>query len=486
MSPFYKNYKQRLMRDKNAETEINRDGSFRDRISTNTEEGKRAWIHPKKPKGRFYNRRRVVAAVLLSLMFVFPWIRFKGEPFILFNIFERKFILFGQLFWPQDFHLVVVGIISIIVFVILFTVIFGRLFCGWACPQTLFMEFLFRQVEYLIDGDFNKQKKLRQQPWNFDKIWRRTLKTVIFLLIAFALSFTFFSYIVGTDTMLAVITGTPSEHYAGLAALLFFTGIIYFIYSYFREQVCLIVCPYGRLQGVLLDNKSVVVAYDYKRGEPRGKQKAKDDTAPRGDCIDCNSCVVVCPTGIDIRNGTQLECINCTACIDACDAIMDRAGKPRGLIRYSSEKFIAEGKGTIFNARAMAYSGFLVLLLVLLSSLFMMRTEVEATILRVPGTMFQEYGPDSYSNIYKIQLVNKTRKDMPVELKLESGEGEVIVMGDPIVVEGSKVMEANFLLVKPATSIKSSNTPVVVGVYCEGEQIEKFPTTFIAPNSFDK
>ena len=278
------------------------------------------------------------------------------------------------------------------------------------------------------------------------------------------------------------------SHLGGFIAMLLFSGAFYFIFAFFREQVCLIACPYGRLQGVLLDNKSIVVAYDYKRGEPRGKHNPLEDRdkAEKGDCIDCKNCITVCPTGIDIRNGTQLECINCTACMDACDSIMDRVKKPRGLIRYSSEKGIAEGHNSIFNARAIAYSAFLTLLLILLAGLFTLRTEVEATILRVPGTLFQEYGPENYSNVYKIQLVNKTRADLPVELKLETGEGEVIVMGGPILVSGGKVVESNFLLVKPKTSLSSSNTSIIIGVYSEGKQIEKFNTTFIGPNSLDK
>lgn len=463
-------------------------GSFRDKIATMDDQGKRAWIYPKKPKGKKYNQRWIVASILLAILFITPWIKYKGEPFMLFNILERKFILFGNLFWPQDFHLVVLGIITLIVFIILFTVIFGRLFCGWACPQTIFMEFVFRQIEYLIEGDFGDQKKLARQPWNFNKIWRKSLKHIIFFSIAVLIANTFLSYIVGIERVKELITDGPSSHLGGFIAMLLFSGAFYFIFAFFREQVCMIACPYGRLQGVLLDNKSIVVAYDYKRGEPRGKHNPLEDrnTVEKGDCIDCKNCITVCPTGIDIRNGTQLECINCTACMDACDSIMDRVKKPRGLIRYSSEKGIAEGHNSIFNARAIAYSAFLTLLLVLLAGLFTLRTEVEATILRVPGTLFQEYGPENYSNVYKIQLVNKTRADLPVELKLETGEGEVIVMGGPILVSGGKVVESNFLLVKPKTSLSSSNTSVTIGVYSEGKQIEKFNTTFIGPNSLDK
>lgn len=476
------------MSDEDLEQKESHHGSFRDKISTVGDDGKRAWIYPKKPKGKKYNQRWIAASVLLAILFITPWIKYKGEPFMLFNILERKFILFGNLFWPQDFHLVVLGIITLIVFIILFTVIFGRLFCGWACPQTIFMEFVFRQIEYLIEGDFHKQKKLARQSWNFDKIWRKSLKHFIFFSIAVLIANTFLSYIIGIEKVKLLISDGPMDHLGGFIAMLLFSGAFYFVFAFFREQVCIIACPYGRLQGVLLDNKSIVVAYDYKRGEPRGKHNPLEDreSSGKGDCIDCKSCILVCPTGIDIRNGTQLECINCTACIDACDSIMDRVNKPRGLIRYSSEKGIAEGRNSIFNARALAYSAFLTLLLIVLASLFTLRSDVEATILRVPGTLFQEYGPENYSNVYKIQLVNKTRRDMPVELKLEGSEGEVIVMGGPVLVPGGKVVESNFLLVKPKNSLSSSNTPVEIGIYSGGEKIELFKTTFIGPNSLDK
>ena len=459
-------------------------GSFRDKIATVGDDGKRAWIYPKKPKGKKYNQRWIVASILLATLFIVPWIKYNGEPFMLFNILERKFILFGQLFWPQDFHLVVLAIITFIVFIILFTVIFGRLFCGWACPQTIFMEFVFRQIEYLIEGSANQQKKLNRQAWNFDKIWRKTLKHLIFYTIAVLVANTFLAYIIGMDEVKKLVTEGPLQHIVGFSAMLLFSGVFYFIFAFFREQVCLIACPYGRLQGVLLDNKSIVVAYDYKRGEPRGKQKPAEDSI-KGDCIDCNNCVVVCPTGIDIRNGTQLECINCTACMDACDAVMDRVKKPRGLIRYSSEKGIAEGQNKIFNARSIAYSAFLTLLLVLVASLFTLRSDVEATILRVPGTLFQEYGAESYSNIFKVQLVNKTRMDMPIEIKLESADGEVIVMGGPILVAGGKIVESNFLMVLPKVALLSSNTAVEVGIYSNGQKLESFKTTFIGPNNLD-
>lgn len=462
-------------------------GSFRDKMSTVSEDGKRVWVYPKRPKGKFYNYRWMVSILLLALLFIGPWLRYKGEPFMLFNILERKFIVFGQLFWPQDFHLVVLSLITFVVFIILFTVIFGRLFCGWACPQTIFMEFVFRQIEYLIEGDAHKQKKLSRQEWNFDKIWRKSLKHFLFFTIAFIISNTFLAYIVGTDRLMQMVTDGPVAHLGSFVALLLFSGVFYFIFAFFREQVCIIACPYGRLQGVLLDNQSVVVAYDYKRGEPKGKHNPLEErsTSGKGDCIDCHSCVTVCPTGIDIRNGTQLECINCTACMDACDTIMDKVKLPRGLIRYASEKSIAEGRGSIFNARSIAYSVFLTILLAVVVVFFNLRTDVEATILRVPGTLFQEYGPENYSNIYKVQLVNKTREQLNLELKLDSHNGKVVLMGDAIVLEGGKITEANFLVVMPKADLTASSTKLEIGIYHDGVQIEKTKTTFIGPNNLD-
>lgn len=461
---------------------------FRDRISTITDDGKRRWIYPKRPKGLLTSYRRLVAGILLAFFFIAPWISFKGEPFMLFNILERKFIIFGQIFWPQDFHLIVLSLIALAFFIILFTVIFGRIFCGWACPQTVFMEFVFRQIEYLIEGDFHKQKKLERMPWNFEKTSKKTLKHLIFSGIAFVVANTFLAYIIGIENIKEMISEGFSANTGSFVALLVFTGLFYFVFAFFREQVCIIVCPYGRLQGALLDSRSIVVAYDYQRGEPKGSFNPLEDrtTTGKGDCIDCQSCVTVCPTGIDIRNGTQLECINCTACIDACNAIMDKVKLKRGLIRYDSEKGIAEGKKSIFSPRAVAYSAFLTILLVVVGSMFTLRSQVEATIIRLPGTMFQEYGPDYYSNIYKVQLVNKTREDMPIEIKLLAPEGEIKFVTGDIFLKRETVGETNIMVILPKESLTSSNTPVEFGIYHGDLQITRYKLNFVGPNSLDK
>lgn len=461
--------------------------SFRDHLNTIGDDGKRAWIYPKKPKGKLYKRRIIVASILLTVFLLTPFIKYKGEPFMLFNIFERKFILFGQLFWPQDFHLVVLALITFIVFIILFTVIFGRLWCGWVCPQTIFLEFVFRQIEYLIEGTYSQQKKLARQPWNFEKIWKKSLKHFIFFSIAFLIANVFLSYLVGVEKLKQLVLLGPLENLSSFIAILLFSGAFYFVFAFFREQVCLIACPYGRLQGVLLDSKSIIVAYDYKRGEPKGKHNPLENRAAtnKGDCIDCKSCITVCPTGIDIRNGTQLECINCTACIDACDSIMDKVGLPKGLIRYDSEKGISEGKHTIFNPRTIAYSAVLTILLFVVGTLFTLRSDVEATILRVPATLFQEYGPTQLSNVYKIQLVNKTRLDLPVHMELKSHNGNIQVMGDDLMVKGGDIQEANFLVIMNKDELKASNTSIVIDIFTDGKLLSSYKTTFIGPNKLD-
>src|SRR5690606_17674876 len=326
--------------DKNIEN------SFRDRITTVDDEGKRKWLFPKKTKGKFTNYRTYLSYLLLVILFVTAWIKINGEPLLLFNILERKFVLFGQVFWPQDFILFAVIMITLVVFIVLFTAVYGRVFCGWICPQTIFMEMVYRKIEYWIDGDYKQQIQLKKQPWNSQKIVKRVLKYGLFYLIALIISHTFLAYIIGADKLLEIQTAPIKEHLGGFIAIILFSWVFFFVFAWFREQVCLIVCPYGRLQGVMLDRNSLVVIYDYIRGENRAKFKKNEDrkTENKGDCIDCNQCVDVCPTGIDIRNGTQLECINCTACMDACDFMMDKVGQDKGLIRIDSENAIAENK----------------------------------------------------------------------------------------------------------------------------------------------
>ncbi len=270
---------------------------YRDKVSTIDDEGKRIWVYPKKPKGPYTREREIVAVFLLIFLFGTPFIKVYGQPLLLFDILNRKFIIFGLVFWPQDFYLFVLATLSFIVFIVLFTVIFGRLWCGWACPQTIFMEMVFRKIEYWIEGDARNQIALNKVPWTSKKIFKKTLKHTIFYIISFIIGNTFLAYIIGVDELFKIVSDPLPEHIAGFSAMILFSGVFYGVFAFFREQVCTMVCPYGRLQGVLLDPNSIVVAYDFERGEPKGKFVRNQERKNLGDCVDCKQCVDVGATG---------------------------------------------------------------------------------------------------------------------------------------------------------------------------------------------
>lgn len=460
-----------------------KDESFRDHVSTISKEGKRSWIYPKKPKGKYFDKRKVVSIVLLTLLFSGPFMRWNEHPFFMLNVLERKFILFGVPFWPQDFFLFVLAMLTFFVFIILFTAIFGRIWCGWACPQTIFMEMVFRRIEYWIEGDSSQQRALSQAGWTSDKIKKKVLKHSIFFIISFIIANTFLAYLISVDKLKLLVTEGPGQHIGGFIALVAFTGVFYGVYARFREQACLVVCPYGRLQGVLLDRNSVVIAYDYRRGEPRGKMHKGEDRKI-GDCVDCSLCVSVCPTGIDIRNGTQLECVNCTACIDACDSVMDKVGMPKGLIRYASEANIAERKTFKVTPRLIGYSVILIVLFGSLVTLLALRSDVDTTILRTPGQMFQKVGEDRVSNLYNIQLVNKTYRNMDVQLKVAGRNAEIKYVGNILDHVGKdSLAQAVFFIILPKNELTKLKTPLTLEIWSGGKLIDKEKTNFLGPNN---
>lgn len=402
------------------------------------------------------------------------------------NVIERKFIIFGNVFWPQDFHLFVFAMITGIVFVTLFTVVFGRLFCGWVCPQTIFMEMVFRKVEYLIEGDYKQQRALARQTWNFEKAWKKALKHTIFILISFLIGNTFLAYIIGSEELLRIITEPMELHHGGFSAMVVFSGLFYGVFAWMREQVCTTVCPYGRLQGVLLDRNSLVVAYDYKRGEGmagRAKFRKNEDrkATGKGDCIDCHQCVDVCPTGIDIRHGTQLECVNCTACMDACDHMMKSVNLQQGLIGYKTETSIATGSVFRYTARVKGYIAVLVVLLGVITVLLLGRSDVETTILRTPGLMFQQQEDGRYSNLYNFKVINKTNFQFPLTMKLEDMEGEVRMVGNVPEIKKQGVIEGAMFIVLEKSKLEGLKTPLKIGIYRDGQKIETVKTNFVGP-----
>jgi cytochrome c oxidase accessory protein FixG len=428
-----------------------------------------------------YTIRSYISWVYLALFFALPLIKINGVPALQLNVLDRRFIFFGKIFTPDDFFIFAVGMITFIVFIVLFTVIFGRLFCGWVCPQTIFMEMVFRRIEYLIEGSANDQRVLNNQPWNPNKIFRKGLKHIVFFLLSFLIANTFLAYIIGTDELFKYIREPVTDHVGLLFGLLFFTFLFYGVYAYVRELVCTVICPYGRLQGVLLDRDSVVVAYDYKRGEPRAKIH-KNETRTEGDCIDCNQCVVVCPTGIDIRNGTQMECTNCTACIDACNFMMDKVGLPKDLITYASENGIASGEKLHYTLRMKAYTVVLFLLVALMSFLLITRNNIDAHITRARGQLYSEMPGNKLGNLYEIKLINKTDKDMPIRLALEGADGEIRLMGsENIQLKGLNDTHANFFIIVNKEQIKARKTEMKIGVYSGDKKVLTIKTNFLGP-----
>ncbi|MEB2781932.1 cytochrome c oxidase accessory protein CcoG [Algoriphagus sp. C2-6-M1] len=457
--------------------------TFRDALATVQDDGKRNWVYPKKVKGFFYKYRTYVSWILLAILFAGPFIKVDGRPWLLFNIFERKFIIFGAIFWPQDTYLLIFLLLIFFVFIILFTVAFGRVWCGWACPQTLFMEMVFRKIEYLIEGDANQQRALNEQSWNQEKITKKTIKITIFALISLLIGHLVMAYLIGIDQVIQIVSSPPFEHMAGFVGLLAFSGVFMFVFTWFREQACLVVCPYGRLQGVMLDNNSINVMYDYIRGEPRAPiRKNAAENIDKGDCVDCSLCVQVCPTGIDIRNGIQMECVNCTACIDACDEVMIKVDRPIGLIRYASENSIKQGFEKLLTSRVKAYIAVLILLTAIFVSLIATRDDISATITRFPGITYQEREDGMVTNLYQITLINKTFESQEVELKsLTEGMGVEIVGQQHLVLDAQSKFEGRFFLVKNQNEVRVNQEKVALVLFHNGEEIDQIETNFTAP-----
>lgn len=455
---------------------------FRDQISTLTDDGKkRKWLYPKLVKGKLYRYRVIVSYLFLTLLFAAPFIKLNGEQLVLLNVLERKFVFFGVIFWPQDFYLFVLALITLIVFVVLFTVVFGRVFCGWACPQTIFMEMVFRRIEQWIEGDAGKQKKLDEGPLTTEKLLKKMAKHGLVLLISFFIANIFLSYLIGTPVLYQIITEPVSLHLSGFISISIFTLVFYLVFSRLRELVCTVVCPYGRLQGVLLDNQSIIVAYDHQRGEPRGKI-VKQQEQHIGDCIDCKLCVQVCPTGIDIRNGTQMECVNCTACIDACDMVMEKTHRPLRLIGFKSEDEIATKSSFKLSKRIYGYSAVLLVLIGTLSYLLISRTAVETTILRAGGTLYQLRDKDhTVSNLYNTELVNKTSHPIQFTIVPDNklAKIQLIQKEDRLAVGGS--VKITFFVIMPQSSIQKYKSNIGFKIISNGKEVDRFETTFIAP-----
>ncbi|MGC9940832.1 MAG: cytochrome c oxidase accessory protein CcoG [Verrucomicrobiota bacterium] len=460
---------------------------FRDHIATADKDGRRKWIYPRQVEGPYFRWRTWFSWLLLFIMFAGPFITINGNPLLLMDVVDRKFVVLGRIFWPQDMIIFAIAILLFFTGVVIFTAVFGRVWCGWACPQTVMMEMVFRKIEYFIEGDAHQQRALNLAPWDAGKAAGKILKHVIFLALSFLVGNVLLSYIIGWQSLFQIVTDPPAKHLVGLAFMTAFSLLFYGIFARFREQACTFICPYGRFQSVLLDENSIVVAYDYKRGEKRGPLRREPVPGLRrarglGDCVACNQCVSVCPTGIDIRNGTQMECIHCTACMDACDHVMVKTGAPRGLIRYASLNGIERGEKLQLTPRLMGYSVILVVLATVLGLMLFLRADVEATLLRAPGSLFQLMPDGHYSNLYTLRVINKTSREMPVELRLEVPAGGLTVMGEGTIVVSPQKLSENSVLIELDPSVMASGTThIIVGVYSGGKRIQTLKTAFIGP-----
>jgi cytochrome c oxidase accessory protein FixG len=460
---------------------------FRDKISSIGAEGARNWIYPKKPVGKFYNARTLVSLLLLVFLFGAPFIKVNGQPFMLFNILERKFIFFGLVFFPQDMYLVVLGILTVLVSIFLFTAVFGRIWCGWLCPQTVFLEMLFRKIEFWFEGHGRQQRQYNEAPMTPGKFIKKILKQAIFFALSFFIANMFLAYIIGIDELKKIVTASPTEHLTGFIAITIFSFLFYGVFAWFREQACIVVCPYGRYQSALVDANTIVVTYDFKRGEPRGKlvkidpKRAASEPLPsRGDCVDCKQCVEVCPTGIDIRNGIQLECVNCTACIDACDAVMTKIKKPKGLIRYTSLTAVREGKFKWLSPRVLGYVGVWVAVTSLFLFFFFTRPLTEILILRQPGSLAQKQANGDMLNFYLLQVVNKQAHDVPIELKLLApNKGTITLVGEFGSVPGITEKTGRFFLTIPQEETSGGDLNVKFGVFSNGKLLKEVDTKFL-------
>ena len=454
---------------------------FRDALASVQADGRRKWIYARQPRGARYTARSAVAAVLLALFFLGPFVRWHGQPLLLLDVLQRKFIVFGLMFWPQDFYLLVLCVLTGFVTVALVTSAVGRVWCGWLCPQTVFLEMVFRRIEWWIDGSAEQQVRRDRAPRTSAVVARAVLKHAVFFALSFVIANVFLAYVIGADALQAIITDPPTHHLPGLAAITIFSLVFYAVFARFREQACTLACPYGRVMGALVDGDTISVTYDRRRGEPRGRLQRAAETPAHGDCIDCAQCVTVCPTGIDIRNGIQLECVACTACADACDDVMRRIGRPPGLIRYASETAVQTGVSRVFTWRVKAYAAVWAVLLVTAIVLIARRPDLDVLILRQPGTIDTTLADGARSNFYTVQVMNRSTRAYALDYRvIAPAGGDITPLGSIETVRPYGLMQGRFLLRLPAGSVHEGSTPVRIEVRSAVRTIASIETSFLA------
>ncbi|MBL4844595.1 MAG: cytochrome c oxidase accessory protein CcoG [Planctomycetes bacterium] len=452
-------------------------------LSTLRKDGTRRWIRPRPSEGRFLSGRRGVAYGLMAVFLTLPHVVIGGKPAILLDVVRRRFTLFGATFVSTDTLFLLLAALAVFLTVFLLTALFGRVWCGWACPQTVYMEFLFRPLDRLFEGSYQQQAKLDREGGGI----RRVAKHVVIVAISVFLAHTFLAYFVGWSTLMGYLTTSPAEHPTAFAVMVSVSGAMAFNFGWFREQTCLVACPYGRLQSVLLDQASLVVGYDTGRGEPRGKAKKGRAVAvaERGDCIDCRACVTTCPTGIDIRDGLQLECIGCAQCIDACDAIMTRTGKPLGLVRYGARSELEGGTPSkILRPRVVIYALALLLVLGGLGGALLDRPSAKVKALRGIGAPFVTLPSGEISNQIRLKIHNQSDQSRSYTLSLITPSGaQLVAPENPIQIGAGELAEATLFVVLPRAAYAGTGELPCQLEVADGVDFERVVTlTLLGPS----
>lgn len=440
-------------------------------LSTLNADGSRRWLRPKLSPGRFLNRRRAVGYFLIAFFCTLPHLRVGGKPPVLLDILHREFTFVGMTLYPTDTLLLALLVLTVFLTIFFLTAMFGRVWCGWACPQTVYLEFIYRPIERFFEGAPGRKKK--------EGAWRKPAKLITYLLVSFVLANTFIAYFVGTDDLFRWMLGSPFSHPVPFLVMAITTFLMMFDFAFFREQVCIVACPYGRMQSVMLDRNSLIISYDEKRGEPRGRKrrsakgKAKDvplDVIPEepqlGDCIDCKMCVTTCPTGIDIRDGLQLECVNCAQCIDACDSVMDKIGKPRGLIRYGSQASVIDGvKSRFIRPRTVIYPAIITVLFSGFLFVLLTRAPAYVSVLRQRGAPYAVLEDGSVVNAVMMKVQNRRPDEASFTFSLvDVDSGAVEVPGEAFTVVPQETVSRPMLLRAPISSFPAGSRDVTIRV----------------------
>lgn len=457
--------------------------TFRNELGSVARDGRRKWVYARQPAGRLYRARSLLSVFLLGFLLLAPFIAVNGQPLMLLNVLERRFVLLGVVFRPQDFHLVVLLSLVALVTLVLSTVVVGRVWCGWLCPQTIFMEMVFRRIEYFIDGSAERQLRRDRGPWTTGRVLRSSVKHAVFFALSFLLANVFLAWIIGAADLRVIVTDPPARHVGGLIAIVIFSVVFYLVFARFREQACVLACPYGRVLSSLIDARTITVTYDHLRGEPRRRMDPTAAAGSAGDCVDCHRCVTVCPTGIDIRHGIQLECVSCTACIDTCNDVMRRVGRAPGLIRHTSAEALRHGTQHWLSPRVKAYGAVWLVLVSTVAVLLATRSDLDVLILRQPGTLYATVPGGDVANFYTVQAFNRTGHPLAFGIEILEPRGATVTALGPVADVGAYgILEARLLLRVPEASLAGPSTPVRFAVRSRGRVVQEIESAFLGPS----